>query len=605
MNTNFSKIIMTTIAVCFVAISMAQEKTIYIKKDGETVFRSAISDIDSIVFVNKIPVENAVNITFSNGQTTVNNPFDGKGVAVSVNGQNVTINATLPSTEINYVLSGNTDNGFVKIYSDYRFGLILNNVSIQNPSGAAVNIQSGKRVSVTLADKTSNRLIDGATYQMTSGEDMKATFFSEGQLIFNGSGSLQVHGNYKHAICSDDFIQINNGNITVNNATSDGIHCNEYFLMNGGALDINAQSDGIDCEEGYVTVLGGTIRINNSGQGGKGIKSAGNMALAGGDINLTITGNAYYDSASADIKSPSGIKCNGNMTISGNCALTVNSTGSAGKGISVDGTLTFNGGTTTINTSGAIYRYSTRIDSSAKAVKSQGNMTIDAGVINIKTSKDGAEGLESKNTLTINGGKIEVEAYDDAINASKNITINGGEVYCYSTGNDGIDSNGTLTITGGVIISSGTNNPECGFDCDNSTFKITGGTAIGVGGSTSTPTSSVCTQRVLVWGSSGFTAGQLISIKSSNNSEVLTFKLPRAYSSNMTLVFTSPSLQSGTSYTIYKGGSVSGGSDFHGLYTGAASSGGTSAATFTTSSMVTSVGNTQGGGPGGPGGGRP
>lgn len=43
--------------------------------------------------------------------------------------------------------------------------------------------------------------------------------------------------------------------------------------------------------------------------------------------------------------------------------------------------------------------------------------------------------------MTINGGTIGVSAYDDAFNASKNITITGGNVYAYGSGNDGIDSN--------------------------------------------------------------------------------------------------------------------------------------------------------------------
>ena len=86
------------------------------------------------------------------------------------------------------------------------------------------------------------------------------------------------------------------------------------------------------------------------------------------------------------------------------------------------------------------------------------------------------------------------------MNASKSIVINGGNIYCYSSGNDGVDSNGTLTITGGTIVSIGTTSPEEGFDCDQNTFKITGGTILGIGGGTSTPTSSVCTQRTVIYG---------------------------------------------------------------------------------------------------------
>ena len=64
------------------------------------------------------------------------------------------------------------------------------------------------------------------------------------------------------------------------------------------------------------------------------------------------------------------------------------------------------------------------------------------------TGGEGSEGIESKSVLTVNEGTVAVLCYDDCMNASNSIVLNGGNIYCYSSGNDGIDSNGTLTITG-------------------------------------------------------------------------------------------------------------------------------------------------------------
>jgi len=409
-----------------------------------------------------ITVPFAVNIRFSDGQTFVNNPFEGKGITVSVNRQDVTISSTIMDTEINYVLSGVTTSGSVKIYGDYRIGLVLNGVIIQNPTGAAINIQSSKRVSVTLVDNTSNCLIDEGKFQMTSDERMNGTLYSEGQLIFNGSGSLSVYGNYGHAICVRDYIRINSGNITVNHATSNAIHCRDYFEMNGGNLLINAKLNGVECTGGYVVIYGGTIKVNNSGR----------------------------------------------------------------------------------------------------------------------------KGFRSYENLTIYGGKIEIESRDDGISANGNIAVTGGEIYCFSNKKGTVSNEGSIVISGGLFVSS---SAKSVFECAKK-FSITGGTAIGVGNATVTLSASECTQQTVIWDASKFTSGQLMSIKSSDNSEILTFVLPRAYSGNMALVYTSPLLQANTSYTIYKGGSVSGGTNFHGFYSNAVSSGGTAAATFTTSSMVTVVG---------------
>lgn len=608
------------------------------------------SDIDTSFTTNSKDTvfTNTVTIAYSTDGVTVNNPYQSNGVAISVDGGDVVVTSTISSTEVNYVLSGSHTNGSFKIYSDYKFGLGLNGVNLVNSDGPAINIQSGKSASIYLVGGTNNRLIDNNVYASSS-EDMKATLFSEGQLVFYGNGNLKLKGYFKHAISSDDYIQIKGGNITVENSYKDGIHVNDYFVMDGGTVSITSSGDGIECEAGYITLNGGnltinslddgivssysgsdsginsnitignislnisttgqkamgvksdkgtvnvtagTINIKTTGAGSKAFKASGNMTVAGGNTTLVTSGNAFYDTEDVDISSSAGIKCDGNLTIEKG-TLTITSSGTAGKGINVDGTLTINDGTIKVTTTGGQYK-SGSDTSYGKAIKSEGNLTINGGSITVKTSGAGAEGIESKKILTINSGNIEIEAYDDCINASSQIVINGGNIYCYSSTNDGIDSNGTLTVTGGVIISSGTTSPEEGFDCDNNTFKITGGILIGTGGATSTPTSSVSTQRSVIYGGSG-TANQLIHIESSSGTSVLTYKIPRSYS-QMTLLFSSPDLAANTSYTIYTGGNTSGGSDFHGLYTGATYTQGTSAKTFTTSSMVTTVGNTSTGG---------
>ena len=112
------------------------------------------------------------------------------------------MNSTVKGIE--YVLKGATTDGSFKVYSEKKFKLSLSGTSIHNPVGAAINIQSSKRVFVVCAEGTTNTLTDGTSYTLTDGEDMKSCFFSEGQLIFSGSGSLSVTGNYKHAIVSDN-----------------------------------------------------------------------------------------------------------------------------------------------------------------------------------------------------------------------------------------------------------------------------------------------------------------------------------------------------------------------------------------------------------------
>lgn len=94
-----------------------------------------------------------------------------------------------------------------------------------------------------------------------------------------------------------------------------------------------------------------------------------------------------------------------------------------------------------------------KLDSSAKGIKCDGAINITGATVLVKANGgEGSEGIESKSVLTIDNGSIAVSTYDDCLNASKSIVINGGSVYCYSSNNDGLDSNGTLTITGGEIV---------------------------------------------------------------------------------------------------------------------------------------------------------
>lgn len=419
----------------------------------------------------------------------ITNPLAAAGVSINETSGDVVINSTVAGVE--YQLTGTTTSGSVKIYSEKKFKVTLNGVSITNNDGPALNIQSSKRAFIELAAGTTNTLTDAVTYA-TSTEDQKGTLFSEGQLIFTGTGSLTVNGKYKHGIVSDDYIRVTSGSITVASAVTDGIHTNDAFIVDGGTINVTASSDGIETDEGYVIINDGTINITAA------------------DDGLV----ASYEGTDATI-------------------------------------------TPYVN--------------------------INGGTITIKTNK--GEGIESKSILTINSGNISTSTYDDGINAGDAIYINGGNIYAYATNNDAIDSNGILTVTGGIVVAIGAGQPEASFDCDARTFKITGGTIIGIAGATSGP-SSTSTVHSVVMGSGS--ANSIIHIEAADGTEALTFLAPKSYS---TLIFASPKLVANTTYTVYTGGSVTGGTDFNGLYSSGTYNKATkTSTTFTTNSILTQTG---------------
>ncbi|MCD8071943.1 MAG: carbohydrate-binding domain-containing protein, partial [Alistipes sp.] len=226
----------------------------------------------------------------------------------------------------------------------------------------------------------------------------------------------------------------------------------------------------------YTTVTGGRVDVTVYGDASKAFNVKEDFTMSAGSLNLAAAGDAIWDSDDNDTSSCAGIKCSGDARITGG-DITILSTGSGGKGINVDGMLLLGGADISVTTTGDQFVYDRDNDTAAKAIKSTGDLTITGGDITVRTSKTEAEGIESKATLTISGGDIDVRAYDDCLNASDHIQIDGGNIYCLSASNDGIDSNGTLTITGGTVVSIGTSAPEAGIDCDNSRFTIPGGTS--------------------------------------------------------------------------------------------------------------------------------
>lgn len=489
-------------------------------------------------YVEHSSFSETVSIVYADNEATVSTLPD--GVEATVDGAGVIINSTIAG--VAYELKGSSSNGYFKIYSEKKFHLTLNGVSLTNPTGAPINIQSGKRVFVTLADGTSNSLVDGSSYNTHDDEDEKGTFFSEGQLIFNGKGSLEVTGNKKHGIVSDDYIRFRTGtNIYITASNGHGIKANDYVAIGGGVLNIEV-----------------------SGTAKKGISSDGYVLVSGGRTTILTSGDGEYDEDEDDVSGAAGIKADLYFQMEGG-QLNIKSTGAGGKGINTDGEIIINDGDIQVITTGQTFTYSSDLDSKAKGIKSDTDVTVNGGTIKIKaTGGEGSEGLEAKGVMNINGGEIEIATYDDCINSAGDMYLNGGYIYAFATNNDAIDSNGDLYIKGGVIVALGASGAECAIDAaEGKNIYITGGTVVGVGGSNASYPASSSSQMSVAFQASVSTGSTLTVADGSD--AILSFTIKRGYQSGLYLI-SSPDFKNGTSYTVYSGSSVSG-DDWHGLYT--------------------------------------
>ena len=476
-------------------------------------------DITSIEFAQTVYV--AYSLSENASVTGTNEDF-----TVSISGNDVTIIYS-GDEYVMYELSGYTNDGSFKLYSTKKQGITLNDVNITNPNGAAINVQGtvlepnkGKRTFVVV--NGGNALFDGETYSDTpSGEDEKATFFSEGQLIFSGSGTLTVGAFGKSGIVSDDYIVIQSGN-----------------------------------------------------------------------INVSVTSNAYYDEADAEYKSPAGIKTNDYFSMKGG-NLIISSSGTGSKGISSDGNGYFSGGSISVTVSGSNYGSSggwggnSSDSKSAKGMKFDGNLYFSGSQVYVNCRNH--EGIEAKGALTISGGEVySTSSADDAINSGGDFTISGGYVCGYSSGNDGLDANGNFYIKGGVVYAIGARSPEVAIDANSEggyKLYLTGGTLIAVGG---LENGSSLTQSCYSTSSYSTSTWHALTI----GAETYAFMTPTSGGTPMVVSgASSPTLQSGVTV-------LSGTTHFESwFYTDASVSGGNS---VNLSSY--SGGNGGGGGPGGGGG---
>lgn len=591
------------------------------------------TDKDYEDYVQNFNSQHTVTITYSDGNATVSGG-DMAGVNIATSGADVTVNSTIKG--ITYVLTGSASNGSFKMAAgtdDKKFGLVLQDLTLTKSGGSAINIQSSKRCYLQLLGD--NTLGNTGKYSGTE-EDQKGCIFSEGKLLISGSGTLSATSVTMHAIASDDYVWVHSGpTLHLKTYGKDGIHANDSVVVSGGKTFIETVGDGIQVDEltGNYVQKGGFVRIHaarddDENDNSHGVKSAGGVILEGGALQVTVTdtaakavkadgdisvtggkqtlittGNGTYDSEDADTKASAGLSAEGSILISGG-DIRCKSTGSGGKGIKAEGTLTVdNGCTVRITTSGKRYSYGS-LHSSPKGIKSEGKMTINGGTIAVKLTGtgDGTEAIESKDAITVNDGFIAASSYDDAINSKLDFTMNGGYLFAQGLNNDALDANRNLYVNGGTILASGGAQPENAIDAaEGYSIYINGGWTFAVGGSTAQTASS--SQQASIAFSSNV-SGKTIGLFDSNGKGLMAVTMPSTSCSSCYM--TAPGMTAGNAYTVTNGVSVSGGTTWCGMnVTGSISGGSTLTSATAALSVGQGMGGGQPGGGGGPGGGRP
>ena len=236
------------------------------------------------------------------------------GSGATVSGSGVTVengNITITSAG-SYIISGTLTDGSIKVNCSEKgtVRLILNGASISSSSTAPVVVEEAKKVLVTLSDGTTNTITD-KTRQSVDDEDFSSAVYSKADLVFNGSGTLNVNAGYRNGIKSTDDLKVVSGtfNITSN---EDGIIGKDLLGIKDGKFTIKSGSDGMkstydtDTSKGNIVITGGEFDIMASNDGihcnEDILISGGNLTISSGDDGVHADAALQVDGGTIAIK---------------------------------------------------------------------------------------------------------------------------------------------------------------------------------------------------------------------------------------------------------------------------------------------------------------
>lgn len=298
--------------------------------------------------------------------------------------------------------------------------LVLNGVNLKSQEDAAIKIIEAKKVTITLEEGSKNIIEDASkrdTVQSSESEttqtDFDAAIYSKADLYLNGTGELEITGNYGDGIAGKDSVYIEEGTYKVQ-ATKHGITGKDYLEIQGGSFAVNCEKDSFH--------------------------SNGEFLIQKGSFSVECGDDAFH--AETALKIEDGtldiIRCNEGL-----------------EGESV----TIAGGKISIVSS----------DDGINAASSE--ETTDTAT----NQRENPFEVNSASEIRIEGGDIYINAEGDGMDSNGSIVVTGGIVKIDGSengGNGALDYVGTFDVSGGSVIAVGAANMAQGISDSSSVYGI-------------------------------------------------------------------------------------------------------------------------------------
>lgn len=513
-----------------------------------------------------------------NGSTAKVDQKAKDSVTVTVNGANVNIDSKYTSHKLTVLLTGQSDDGQLVLKTTGKAKITLNKLNLTSQEGAPIDLKNKKKVEIAVANGTENTLTITACNDTANHK--AATIWAKDKLLLSGKGTLNIiaTGDGCRGIKTKDDITIED--LTLNVTTS-GNHLGEkpfsfgdFGGFGGGEMpdfsNFQMPEGGFPDFGGFGGFPGFGGEANDStrqggfggfpGFGGGGFPGFGGMRPEGNDSTRQGGFGGGFPNFGGGGFPNFG---EGGMPNFGGFGGVFGGFGNPGE----EGEEDEEGG-------GMGFGGKRKYVASTKGIASKGKITINSGNVTVKTSTAGAEGIEGKEGVVVNGGMVDVLSPDDAINANATIEFNGGTVIARSRGNDAVDSNPkggffmpfggnnnnqedtdpAIIITGGTVYAwSQAGSPEEGLDCDFAPLVIEGGTIFTVGGGMgempSVPTNKTSKQPSALLIGINIVKEEPVYLYDGNNKLLETITVPFSLRRSASLV-SSAAFQVGETYTV-------------------------------------------------------
>ena len=318
-----------------------------------------------------------------------------------------------------------------------------------NDENAAVKVKSGASLSISgtgalTVDGNAKNGIKGAADAVISVDEVKLTIEAENDGL-SCDDELTIAGGTLDITAGGDAVKASPDTGEDPDTTSLG-----NVTIKGGSLTLHAAEDGVQAD-GDLTISGGTFDVTANGghtttltddsASCKGFKAGKTLTVTGGTLTVDSADDALHANTDVTITGGTLTLAAGDDAVHADNDLVIGAKGSSS--------------TTTPKIS---------ITASYEGLEGT-TVNVYSGDIDVAASDDGVNAASSqlgersdKYAINIAGGDLYIDAGSDGLDSNNDITITGGKVEVYGADavmDAAIDYDGTFTLSGGTLFGAG------------------------------------------------------------------------------------------------------------------------------------------------------